>query len=476
MARRSPSGGAQGKALKHVAARFCLVDLGGEIRVADRQQIADVLSGKKAVDVSLYKRSDGNTLLRRYLENLAVPDDPSAVISQFWVDPGTHVYTSFAFSPMHLPPDVLNYWSGPTATPSNGNWTVMSAFLREIICGGDQSLYMYLIRYLAQMLQKPEDKPGVMIVMLGGQGTGKGTFFALLRSIWSRTTLQVSDVDEVVGRFNGALERNFAICMDEALFSGDKKSMERLKSLITEPKCRIEQKYQPARSIDSYHRFFAASNNDHFAHVDRDDRRFLFLRVSDRRQGDHGYWKALHASLADPAVVGSMVRDLLSMQLANFNVRLRPRSEEHLNQKLQSLAGFERFWLEVLQKGGFEPRLGVIETWSAPRFIGTQTLLEGFKMFDRQSERYRPTQARQIGQVLSRWCPAAKSTRRMVRSVDQERGYDLPSLKAARREFELAVDGCIDWGEPERRLVDDDELEALWEGYELSGGCYELPE
>ena len=73
------------------------------------------------------------------------------------------------------------------------------------------------------MLQCPEHKPGVMLVLLGRQGTGKGLFFQILQRIWSRTSLLVSDIDQIVGRFNAALEHNYVIIMDEAMFSGDRK-------------------------------------------------------------------------------------------------------------------------------------------------------------------------------------------------------------------------------------------------------------
>ncbi|MCX7253110.1 MAG: DUF5906 domain-containing protein, partial [Burkholderiales bacterium] len=64
-----------------------------------------------------------------------------------------------------------------------------------------------------------------------------------------RTSLLVSDIQQVVGQFNGALERHYVVIMDEALFSGDRKSQDRMKPLITEKTCHIEQKYQPARTI-----------------------------------------------------------------------------------------------------------------------------------------------------------------------------------------------------------------------------------
>jgi hypothetical protein len=74
--------------------------------------------------------------------------------------------------------------------------------------------------------------------------------------------------------------------------------------MITEPNINIEQKYQPARSIGSVHRLFAASNHEHFAHVEMDDRRFVFLRVSDLHMQDTTYFAQLAAAVQDPSQIG----------------------------------------------------------------------------------------------------------------------------------------------------------------------------
>ena len=84
-----------------------------------------------------------------------------------------------------------------------------------------------------------------MLFFQGGQGTGKGTFFELIRKIWRYTTLVVQDVKEVVGDFNGGLEQHYFVLMDEALFAGDGKSANALKSMVTEPVMRINEKNQP---------------------------------------------------------------------------------------------------------------------------------------------------------------------------------------------------------------------------------------
>ena len=429
--------------------RFCLIDLGGEIRIVDKQQIESVRSGARDGEVTFYKRAEGSILMQRVLETLPVSSKANVVIQQFIVNPGTHSFDAVAFSPLPTPPTTLNYWTGPTMKPVKGNWNEVGVFLLEVICDKNQAVCNYLVCFLAHMLQKPEKKPDIMIVLLGGQGTGKGTFFRLLHSIWSRTTLQVSDVDQVIGQFNAALERNYVICMDEALFSGDKKSMERLKSLITEPSCRIEQKYQPSRTIDSYHRFFAASNNGHFAQIDKDDRRFLFLRVSSDFQGNLEYFEKLHQLIENEDVVSAMVFDLLTIDLTNFDVRRRPLTTEHTMQKIQSLTGFDRYWYEKLQFGDLSDCDYISsDPWTKPRFISTKTIIQGYKEYDKNAGRYHPVQNHQIASSLEKLCPSATPTRTTSVSCGnkvQSRGYQLPSIGVARTEFEKIIGSKLQW-------------------------------
>ena len=122
---------------------------------------------------------------------------------------------------------------------------------------------------------------------MGGQGIGKGTLGHIFQKIWSATYIQVHNVKSVTGSFNAALERAYIVFMDEALFSGDRRSSDALKSLVTEPFVRINEKFQPSRQIRSYHRFVAATNADHFKNTEPDDRRDFTLRVSESRKGDH---------------------------------------------------------------------------------------------------------------------------------------------------------------------------------------------
>jgi hypothetical protein len=437
------------KALAILQTKFCFIDLAGEIRILDREQISSVIQGSDTKDVSFYRKPDGEMLMKRHLELLAVACTPKNVIADFWRSPSTLVYDRIAFTPRPTSATTLNYWSSYTAKPTDGDWVQIGVYLFDVLCSGDVANNTYLLKFLAHMLQKPEEKPGVILALLGAQGTGKGVFFSLLRAIWARTTVQVSDVDEVIGRFNAVLERNYVVCLDEALFKGDGRSLERLKSLVTEPVTRIEEKFQPSRSIGSVHRFFAASNHSQIARIERDDRRFFFLRVSDIHQQDTGYFATICAAIEDAHVLGGLVLFLENLDLTGFDVRKRPQTTEHASQKLKSLQGFERYWHEVLSTGNFDAGDYENAIWTIPVFRSTNSLTRAFKEFDKQAGRFAAVQQAEVVETIKKVCPSAEPSRKMINNK-QQRGFDLPSIEVARKEFESYLGCTVDWEDEEQ--------------------------
>ena len=434
--------------LEELQRRFCIIDTHGDIRILDRDQINSACNGNYKGDISFYKKFDGELMMKRFLETLPISSKPNVVISNFWVNPLTLLYDQTAFTPNVTSPTTLNYWTGHTTSPiANNNYAIIDDYLLKVICNDDSASHWYLLRFLAHMLQFPEEKPGIVPVLIGGQGTGKGVFFQLLKAIWSKTTLLVSDVNAVVGQFNAALERHYVVCMDEALFSGDKKSLDRLKSIVTEPTIRIEQKYQPARSIDSLHRFFAATNHDQFAHVEKDERRFFFLRVSSVHKQDADYFKRLCDSFSDGQTLEGFVAFLLSLDLAEFNIRERPKTTEYDSQRIKSLDKFERYWNEVLLDSNFGADDSFIqEDWKAESFISTRDLVRHYKKYDPKANKYEPIQTRYVSQAVIRLCPSAKPARR-ISNNRQQRGFDLPDIQTARSEFDKHFNIATNWDE-----------------------------
>lgn len=444
----------ENNALTALQDKFCIFNL-GTISYGDFDQIDEVKLDGRYTNVHLYNKKDATLLMKRFLENQSIASNPKEVIEYFDLSGNTHIFKEITFSPLPKGSDVLNLWIGPTVEPSShGSCQLILDFILENICDKQCDVYEYLINYLAHMIQKPEEKPGVMIVLLGGQGIGKGTFFELLQTIWGKTALLVSSIDQVLGRFNGILERNFVIELDEALFSGDKKSAEKLKSLITEERLLIENKYESQKSIASFHRFFASSNKSHFVNVDADDRRFLFLRVSEFKAQNVSYYGDIRASFKDESAIGSFVTHLLNKDISKFNFRQRPKTSEHTTQKIQSLQGFERWWHEELT----EP--SCIAAWMGNKFnyIFSSTLLESYKKSNPNSERYETLQHKKIKSILNKICPSALGTRKQSNN-GAKRAYVLPTLEVARKEFASYLGGEVDWQDP--KTADNLELDLI---------------
>ena len=447
----------QASPLKTLQANYALYQGGGEIYVVSNTQLRNYRDGSPKAP-EFIRRSAAEILMKRDLEMLPFPSKPTEVIRQFYTDPGTHMYLESAFSPLVEPPTVLNLWRPPVIKPKKGDWRLIRSHLFDVICDGDRRHFSFLLRFMAHMLQCPEEKPGVMLVLLGAQGTGKGAFFQLLEKIWSRSVYRVDDADRGLGKFNAGLGQAYVVILDEALFVGDRRAHDRIKSMVTEPYISIEEKHQPIRVIRSFHRFIAASNHEHFVQVDDDDRRNFILRVSSRHKQDEKYFTRLFRQIHSDEAVAAFMYALLNVDLNGFNAKQAPKTAEHFEQRMLSFMRFERYWFQLLWSGELPDFDSCTKEWISEVFIPTEKLASAATRSDSTANRYRPITPQEVAKEIARLCPSAIPNRKTSDRYDSlRRGYDLPALQIARAEFEAAKGFKVDWGEaldPSQTLPD----------------------
>jgi hypothetical protein len=163
--------------LQDVQNNFALIDLSGAFYILKRRKIHELLNGIDHVSLNYYKDKEGKLVIRRYIEAQAYgleDKEVSLLLTNFMKSANTHVYSSVAFDPRPQSTEVLNLWRPHAIQPVPGCFALIEAFLFEIICDGDLCSYNYLLYYLAHMLQKPEEKPMVAIILLGGARHRKG--------------------------------------------------------------------------------------------------------------------------------------------------------------------------------------------------------------------------------------------------------------------------------------------------------------
>jgi hypothetical protein len=427
--------------------KFSLITIDGQIRVLINRNIHALLHediDPTTVKVELVKRADANVIVERALENsdIALPEKYIQLVIKRWLkSPKTTMYQGTAFSPIPQNSEALNLWRGPSLRPQEGDWQVIRDFLFEVLSDSDSDKFDYLVKFLAHAIQRPEEKPEIMPCFIGGQGTGKGTFLRILERIWKHTCLLIQSAEEVVGRFTGAMERTYIVAFDEAWFSGNKATTNALKSKITEPMMRIEEKNQPSRTIRSFHRFVAVTNESHIAHIDRDDRRFYVCQVSEIYKQDKVYFSRLHAGINDDSVIKAFIYHLTMVDLTDFNVRNRPLTRELAEQKHDSLDPLSHFIIEIIENAQVNEQFRLSET--NPTFIPTRVIKDAYLQFNPQAQKYSLISDKRLVREFKKVFPKMSDSR--PSQTGRARGLWFPALPDLRSQFDIWIGHKNEW-------------------------------
>jgi hypothetical protein len=430
--------------------RFYLCVATGHLRVVAKEELED---GDELAAPNYYSVMDAKVLLRRALESLPL-DIPQGqhrfIIEDFFSSPNTRIVNKFAFDPRDLPDDTLNLWIKPPIKPVPGDWKLIEDWLLTVLCNRDQVAYHYLIRWLAHAIQVPEKKPEVIIVLMGKEGTGKGTLFRLLCLIFNaRVILPASKPEQLVGKFNELLDNKFLVWSDEAIFVGNKSAQDDLKHLITEPIITTEGKGKPLKQIRSYHRFIAATNKKHFSYVSPDDRRYAFYKVSEEQMQNKPYFNRLWHSIEKEGALAAFVHHLTNLDLSDFDPTIKPVTQELINQKLLSLEGVVGFMKEVLDadnwvlvKDSNYPVEGLPLTDNQK--ISTADYADYFKLYDKHVEKHGALKQKAVKGAIFEIFPSATEVR-----IGNLQAIGFSTVDVMRQEFQTYLTHDIaEWNLP----------------------------
>lgn len=165
----------------------------------------------------------------------------------------------------------------------------------------------YIHSWVANILQNPGAKNGTIIVLVGNQGTGKTTFANIVsRLVGNYSTPNVTNVDDLTGSFNESLlSRKVFVVLNELGANLKPKSMAALKSLATEAKVRVAEKYKKAHDEENHLNILVTTNDIGIFDLEHDDRRFFIssceLPFSSNLCPEHiSYFKELYEEMREP--------------------------------------------------------------------------------------------------------------------------------------------------------------------------------
>jgi len=336
--------------VREVNEKFAVVSLQGKIRIMHEKLNFDGIPTQEFMTAS-----DFHLLLHK--EPKVIVGEKPMPLSNYWLgSPERRGYEGITFLPRGVKTageeaqGYFNTWAGfgvRASSAGEGGCELYMNHVKEVICGGNEEHYQFVVSWMAELIQRPEHKPGCAIVMKGGKGSGKGTFVKPLAAMLGRHYMYVSSMQALLGNFNSHLGEAVLVFADEALWGGDKKADGALKSLITEPKMVLEKKGIDRVLVNSYHHVVMATNEDWVVPATAGERRYMVLQCADMSGKDKAYFDAIHAELASGGME-ALMGVLEEWQKPGWVDFYRPPvTDALLEQQEHSKSVFETWWDEV---------------------------------------------------------------------------------------------------------------------------------
>ncbi len=264
----------------------------------------------------------------------------------------------------------LNMWGGFQSRPGSAKpFLDLSAFLFQDLPG---ELRDYAIKLLAYKAQNPAKKIPIAVVMISKPGSGKGLWCELVCDAFTPYSESVGS-SMLHSNFRGWLERTLLAVVTEAEKIDMDKSTDILKSLISDKKQPMNEKYKPQRNVDSLTTYILSANRHAVASFERGDRRMFVVECPDKERLSideskrDKFFTDYVAAWKDAGGGREVMHYLLNLPLDGWRPIEAPMTAAKDIAHQESLTPIQKFAHEVKRNEGLPAVvrwLGASEAWS----------------------------------------------------------------------------------------------------------------
>jgi Family of unknown function (DUF5906) len=346
---------------------------------------------------------------------------------------------------------------------------------REHLCGGNKDHFRWLMAWVAHMFQRPWELPETAVAIQGEEeGTGKSFFPKTLGVLLNgqdggaalKLYFKASNAKMITGDFSGHLEGKLLLHAEEAFRADSEKEDAIIKDLITGADIGINPKNIEAKLSRNYMRLMLTGNPPHIVKAGRFARRFLVLKASSKMVLNTDYFRELSDELALGGYEALMYY-WMHYPIHKYNLRVAPKTEGLLEQKLLGMTDEERFWYNLLYIGEL-PFKGVT---TDSKYYGEGVvgyIVVKYKLFNHFQRSTNRKLGRDrsyevvFGKKFAKFLPKLDEFGRIIRErggapmkalqsdkFDQLNSYVIPCLSVARQMFDAYLGQPCDWAEIE---------------------------
>lgn len=233
----------------------------------------------------------------------------------------------------------VNQWSGFEMTPwkepvDDDAVEPFTSYVMGVLANDDPGLYEWIIGWVANIFQDPNNKPKTALVLVGKPGAGKSWLgHEILQPMIGEThSASTKSVENITRGFNVLFDNKLFVQCDEAMNNRQKATAAKLKSIITDPYMEIEPKGVDPYLKPNLIRFLFTSNDiDDAVNLEdgNDDRRYTVAEVSDRYvDKNEEYWIPFSKWLDDnrPKVMRWLMDRPTNMALISWPMQTRAKT------------------------------------------------------------------------------------------------------------------------------------------------------
>ena len=380
----------------------------------------------EVVDPVLHRRdftlSTQQDMRMKYANRTARVGDRRVNIFDLWLrSPQRREYAGIVFAPKRDVPGYYNLWRGFAVEPHPGDCGLFLAHVRDNVCQGDARLFEYVEAWMAQLIQAPGERPGVSLVLRGGQGVGKSIVADTIGMLLGQHYVPVTTPRHLTGNFNAHLKDAILVFANEAFWAGDKAAEGTLKAMVTEGTRLLEFKGKDAVTIRNHVWLMIASNHDWVVPAGLDERRFCVMDVGAAHMQDHAYFGAMVDQL-EHGGYAALLHHLLYLDISRVKLRMLPPTAALLETKFLSMSPVQKFIFEWLREANEETWVCEVERdWLHRRYVEF-ALTAG--------ERRRASET-ELGIALKKMIPSMRSVR-PTKDGRRMRLYVMPPLADCR--------------------------------------------
>ncbi|AMN83919.1 phage integrase [Faustovirus] len=169
---------------------------------------------------------------------------------------------------------------------------------KAIYAPDDERLFNYLIRWMAWIVQKPNQKTMVCLVIRSLEGAGKTSWFDWFgKFVLGEGYYLKSIFDKIMGKFNGPLMGKLLTVINE-VGNGELYGVHnKFKEMITDETIPIEKKNQDVITVNDFNNYVVCTNDDYPVKITPNDRRYCCIDGNPIFIGNHEYWSMCYREI-----------------------------------------------------------------------------------------------------------------------------------------------------------------------------------